>query len=433
MAEKLLMLALSPTMQSGHIAKWRKKEGDKVRSGDVLCEVETDKATMEYESSADGVLLKIVMPEGQDAKIGELIAIVGKQGENISEVIQPTILEVAPIQTQSATSIQPLTLQSPIANISLENSKVKASPLAKKLAKEKGISLNQIKGSGPAGRVIKRDIDDHLHTISTPVIPTIPSTATSNKASITSKHTKISLPTISHETSVSKPIGPNGEILPISLKRKIIANRLSQSKFTAPHYYLKISVNMDPILSARQKLNADRSDKISLNSFILKICSQALLKHPIINSSWQNDQILKFSSIDISLAVAQADGLITPVVRNCQSKGILQIDSELKSLIERALSNKLAPEEFQNATFTISNLGSYGIEEFTAIINPPGSAILAIGEIRKEPVVYNDEIVIQSRMKMTLSCDHRIIDGAMGASFLKNIKNMIEEPIQALY
>jgi pyruvate dehydrogenase E2 component (dihydrolipoamide acetyltransferase) len=224
------------------------------------------------------------------------------------------------------------------------------------------------------------------------------------------------------------------ETIPVSKKRKIIAQRLAESKYSAPHYYLKVRVAMDTLLEARKALNARAPQKVSMNAFLLKFVAEALKRHPMVNATWQGDTILKHGSIDIGLAVAQPDGLITPVVRNCGAKGILAIDDDLQELIQKAQNNRLDPEEYTNATFTITNLGSFGIQEFTAIINPPGSAILAVGEIRKEPVVgENDELFIHSMMTLTLSCDHRVIDGAIGAAFLKTLKEMLEEPIRTLY
>jgi pyruvate dehydrogenase E2 component (dihydrolipoamide acetyltransferase) len=398
MAEKILMIALSPTMEKGVIFKWNKKEGDYVKQGETLCEVETDKATMEYESPVEGILLNIQVPQGEKAFVGDLIAIVGEKGEDISKILADAKSSQKEIRTPEKQAKTPgMEVQKTYGEAKEE--RIKASPLAKKMSKESNISLNTIAGSGPEGRIIKRDVEKTM------MEKTIPSAGISVV-----------------------------EIAPVSEKRKVIAQRLSQSKYSAPHYYLKVSVDMGVVLKARQDLNASLPNKVSMNAFFIKFCAEALKKHHIVNATWKGDTIEKHRNSDIGFAVAQPDGLIAPVVRDCGNKGILQIDREMKSLIEKAQSNKLAWEDFQNATFTISNLGSFGIEEFTAIINPPGSAILALGAIRKEPVVKeNDTIEIQSRMKMTLSCDHRIIDGAVGASFLKDLKDILENPIVAMY
>ena len=425
MAEKVLMLALSPTMETGTIAKWNAKEGDTVESGDVLCEVETDKAVMDYEAMQEGVLLKIVLPEGGEAHVGDMIAIIGEKGEDISSLLAeiPVASETTEASVNQATEQliaekgvstvpkAPKTVQAVTTGTTDE--KIKTSPLAKKIAQEAGLDLRTIKGSGPGGRIIQRDVEKDLADHTTKLADAQPSITTAATAS----------------ASVLVD-----ETIKVSQKRKIIAQRLAESKYTAPHYYLKVIAKMDNVIQARKMLNARLKEKVSFNAFLLKFVAEAIKKHPMINSTWNGDTITKHGSIDIGLAVAQPDGLITPVVRNCVNMGILAIDQELKILIQKAQSNRLEPVEYTGATFTISSLGSFGIQEFTAIINPPGSAILAVGEIRKEPVVgENDQILIQANMTMTLSCDHRVIDGAVGAAFLKELKEMLENPIQALY
>jgi len=489
MAEKILMLALSPTMQNGTIARWRKKEGDRIKSGEVLCEVETDKATMEYEAIIDGTILKILVPEGKNAAIGDPIAIVGNLGEDITLLLNPTEkpLTQSPALPLTQSPALPLA-QSPALSLAQSpalpkdtpeqsiagsqsflpapGTRIKASPLARRLASEQGLELSQIQGSGPQGRIVKRDVAATLQQLNIvqPQMTALqkqfaqvtqslvqaaqPKTEPESLQAAQPKTEPESLaklplpalgtaPAIEETKKSATPIVPQSQVasirLPISQKRKIIAQRLTQSKTSSPHYYLTLSVNMDGILEARKKLNATRSDKVSMNAFLIKFCGLALAKHPEINVAWREDYIEQFQSIDIGLAVAQTDGLITPVVRDCAKKGLLQIHTELQGLIDRALSNKLGPEEFQNATFTISNLGSLGIEEFTAIINPPGSAILAVGAIQKQVVVENDEIMMQSRMKMTMSCDHRVIDGIVAATFLKDLKDLLESPVSALY
>lgn len=409
MADKVLMLALSPTMEKGTIARWAVPEGGNVKSGDVLCEVETDKATMDYESGVAGTLLKIIVPAGGEAAVGDLIAIVGKPGEDISALLDDTAAETpsAPSpEAAPAASSTPTTAQPPPTDIAPDH--VKASPLARKLAEQAGLTLSRIHGSGPGGRIVRRDVESALAAGTTPAAPT--------------------------PVAAPAPAPAAGDTLvPLSQKRRIIAQRLSESKFTAPHYYLKVRAVADALMAARAKLNADRPDKISVNAFLIKLCAEALRRHKQVNAGWQGDRICLFGRVDIGLAVALPDGLLTPVVRDCVGKGIVQIDQELRDLIEKARANRLTPEQFTGASFTISNLGSFGIEEFTAIINPPGSAILAVGAITREalPDAYNT-IRIAGSMRLTLSCDHRVIDGAVGAAFLSDLKDFIENPLTLL-
>lgn len=410
------MLALSPTMETGTIAKWNKQEGEIVASGDVLCEVETDKAVMDYESMQEGTLLKIVLPAGGEAKVGEAIAIIGEAGEDVTALLQEEAskavqAEAASVSPEKQLAEVPQIEKTPTLSTTTQapDGKIKASPLARVMAQDAGLRLDLITGSGPGGRIVKRDIEQAMQA-QVPEAAPIQATPAQIVATTTD------------------------ETIPVSKKRKIIAQRLAESKYSAPHYYLKIRVAMDTLLQARKALNAGAARKVSMNAFLLKFVAEALKRHPMVNATWQGETILKHGSIDIGLAVAQPDGLITPVVRNCGAKGILAIDDDLQGLIQKAQNNRLDPEEYTNATFTISNLGSFGIQEFTAIINPPGSAILAVGEIRKEPVVgENDELFIHSMMTLTLSCDHRVIDGVVGAAFLKTLKDMLEEPIRTLY
>ncbi len=412
MAEKILMIALSPTMKTGLISKWEKKEGEKVESGDLLCQVETDKATMDYESIQEGTLLKILVHEGEQARIGSPIAIIGEGGEDISDLLSDIETDMEGITDDGKIGPEEDTTSSiSITETGEESSgdRVIASPLARRMAQQQGIDLSLIKGSGPRGRIIKRDI--------------LESVARLEKSNLgMPKTTSQILPTSSDE------------VIQVSTKRRIIAERLAESKYSAPHYYLRLKVLSDNYMEARKLLNITLNKKVSVNAFIVKFVAEAIKRHPIMNSTWQGETILRHASIDIGLAVAQNDGLITPVVRDCGNKGIIEIDRELKELIDKALNNQLTPSEYSGATFTISNLGSYGIEEFTAIINPPGSAILAIGKMGKEPtIVDGDKIEIRTLMTLTLSCDHRVIDGAVGAAFLKDLKDIMENPIRVLY
>ncbi len=414
MAEKIPMIALSPTMEEGVIAQWLKKEGETVENGDVICEVETDKATMDYQSVVEGVLLKIVLPEGEGAKVGETIAVIGEKGETVDESMfeapSPEIPSTESMEEAAAEAdSDEESVEPELKPISTPTGKVRATPAARGLAAERGIDLKSINGSGPNGRVIKADVEaaapgTAVAPLSGPASTTLPAVAA----------------------------GSDDEIIVVSEKRKVIAQRLSASKFSAPHYYLKLSVEMDEIMGLRSRLNAMRDGKLSFNAFIIKLVAQALKQNLVVNSSWNGDTIIQHNKADIALAVAVDGGLITPVVRDCGAKSIAEIDEELTILIDKAKSGKLQPDEYSNPTFTISNLGSFGIEEFTAIINPPGSAILAVGKTTKTPVVADDEIVVKSLMKLTLSCDHRVIDGAVGAKFMADLKMMLESPSLAL-
>jgi pyruvate dehydrogenase E2 component (dihydrolipoamide acetyltransferase) len=444
MAEQVLMLALSPTMEEGTIVTWHKKEGDSVAQSDIICEVETDKATMEYEAVNEGTLLKILVAEGGKAKVGEPIAVVGEPGEDISGMLKEAEQKAEPAAqapgasepAASPESAAPQVEAAPAAGPTgaavttpsapqVPAGQLKASPLARKMATEHGIDMRVLRGSGPAGRIVKRDIEKALRQVASYG----PAAAVGVQGPIAPAF----IPSAAGPTASGKD-----ERIPVSGKRKIIAQRLAESKFSAPHYYLRIDVDAGEMMAARQRLNArlakDPAGKVSPNAFLIKFVSETLKKYPVVNSSWQTDEILRFGKIDIALAVAQEDGLITPVVRDCGSKGIVQIDRELKNLIDKARSNKLTPEEYSGATFTISSLGTSGILEFTAIINPPGSAILAVGRIHKAPVVGDDGTIgVRSQMMLTLSCDHRVIDGAVGAAFLSDLKAFIEYPIDLLY
>jgi pyruvate dehydrogenase E2 component (dihydrolipoamide acetyltransferase) len=426
MPERILMIALSPTMETGTVARWRKKEGDTVASGDVLCEVETDKATMDYESTSEGTLLKILLPEGGQAKVGDLIAIVGKPGEDIAALLAESATGAATASASqsaaaptrasrtpaTATVTRPAAVGTAQPTLGAPTGRVRSSPLARRLSAQKGVDLAALRGSGPNGRVVKRDVE---------ALP----------AGLAASGAAAPAPGPSMAPVPIAPL-PGDEVVLVSRMRKIIAQRLSQSMFSAPHYYLTVAVAMDELLEARAKLNVGRPSKLSLNAFLMAIAGRALARHPHVNSTWNGDTILRHATADIGLAVALPDGLITPVVRDCGRKGIAAIDGELGNLIEKAHAGKLAPEEYAGATFSISNLGSSGIDEFTAVINPPGAAILAVGAARKEPVVEGDAIVIRQRMRMTLSCDHRVIDGAVGAAFLRELADMLENPMLAL-
>jgi pyruvate dehydrogenase E2 component (dihydrolipoamide acetyltransferase) len=449
MAEAVLMLALSPTMEEGTITRWHKKEGDAVAQGDLLCEVETDKAAMDYESVNQGTLLAILVPAGGKAAVGAPIAVVGKPGEDVSGfrasaavAAEPPAGPAAP-REQAAAGAEPAAAPSrvdasapapradrpaaappPRAPAAVPPAsglrRIKASPLARRLARERRLDLGRVAGSGPGGRVVMRDLAG-----ARPLAAGAPSAAAAGLA-----------PGAATAPAAGGALPAQDQRIPLSGKRKVIAQRLSDSKFTAPHYYLKIDVDAGRFLETRERLNTRLGEeaRISVNALLMKIAAETLKGHPALNSGWKGDHILTYAHADIGLAVAQEDGLITPVVRDCGSKGILAIERELSELIARARANRLKPEEYTGATFTITNLGSYGILEFTAIINPPGSAILAVGRIRRVPVVEEgDRIVVRPQMILSLSCDHRVVDGAVGAAFLYDLKKLIEDPTDALY
>ncbi len=432
MAEQVFMIALSPTMEEGTLVRWKKKEGEWVDAGDVLCEVETDKATMDYESTSGGTLLKILLQEGEQAAIGEVIAIIGEEGENIDNLLsslrsdssqEPDSLSVDSTDSSQRPQIKEINeIQRNVERAAdfQAGSRIKASPLARKIAEMNELSLRDIRGSGPEGRIIKADVEKFMKEKAAGTVPA-------------SKKLPVGVTPVKPLAGYVLQAALGDEEIPVTTARKIIAQRLSESKYSAPHYYLTVTVNVDSLINTRKKLNQSRSEKISFNALLTKYAAEALKKHPMVNASWNGDTILKRKQVDIGLAVALPDGLITPVVRDCGNKGIFDIDEELRELIDKARNKKLMPDEYQNASFTISNLGSFGIEEFTAIINPPGSAILAVGEMKKMPVVdEEDNIKVQTQMKLTLSCDHRVIDGAVGAAFLKSLKDIIEDPFHAL-
>ena len=416
MAEIIRMPRLSDTMEEGNIVAWLKKEGDPVKTGDILAEVETDKATMELESYFDGILLYIGIPSGPVAVDG-IIAIIGKSGEEFKHLLSnekvsaPSIISqpvVNNLVAEAETKQPEIQTQAPEP---IEPSRVKASPLAKSMANEAGISIDQVQGSGDQGRIIKKDVENFLVT-----------KHVSGQASIPPPVQQVSLPATSF----------NYGDVPVSQMRKTIARRLGESKFTAPHFYLTIEINMDNAVAARTAINESASIKISFNDFVVKACAAALRKHPSINSSWFGDKITYHKDINIGVAVAVEDGLLVPVINHADIKSMSQINQEVKELAGRAKTKKLTPQEMQGNTFTISNLGMFDIEEFTAIINPPDACILAVGSIIKKPIVQKDQIVIGNMMRLTLSCDHRVVDGASGAQFLQTLKAMLENPVLIL-
>ena len=410
------MPKLSDTMEEGVIAKWNVEEGDKVESGDIIAEVETDKATMEVEVFDAGTILKILAEEGDAVPLGNLMAVIGEEGEDISDILEEAKSKDSGDETDSsdeqAESKQGAEQDEdydPVfddleekgngqaADSTTDDGRIKASPLARNMAEEQGINLSNVEGSGPGGRIIKRDIESYE-----------PSKLSTSPAA-----------TVSREDKEHR----------VSQMRKTIARRLSESKFSSPHYYETIEIDMSAVWDARKKLNEISDVKISFNDIIVKGCATALRKHPDINSSWKGDTIIEHGDVNIAVAVGIDEGLVTPVIDNTDQKGLQQIAAEGQELIQKAKNRDLQPEEMEGSTFTVSNLGMFGIEEFTAIINPPNACILAVGAIREVPVVEDGEVVPGKRMKVTLSSDHRIVDGISAAQFLNTLKGMLENPL----
>ncbi len=403
MAELIAMPKLSDTMEEGVVAKWVIKVGDKVSEGDLLCEVETDKATMDYESPADGVLLAILTEEGKKVKVGEAICSIGQAGEKAEAPSKKTTTKSSEKKESSQPSSKEIALPPVPASKSVDASGkeglIKASPLARKVAADKGINLASLQGSGPHGRVIMRDLDGKQTAIST-------TTANFAQPSLTPSRQDRSIP--------------------VSMMRQTIAKRLVSGKNEAPHFYLTRTVDVDSLLSLRATLNDASAEKkgfkISVNDLILLACSRALRQHPEVNSSWQGETILERGSVDLAMAVALPGGLITPVIRNCDQLGLWAIAGVSRDLAAKAKANQLKPEDYTGGSFTVSNLGMFGIDHFTAIINPPQAGILAVGASRQEFVPDSAGLPkLVTRMTLTLSCDHRVVDGALGAQFLKTL------------
>ena len=421
-ATVIRMPLLSDTMTEGKIVAWHKKVGDVVKNDDVLAEVETDKATMEVMGYADGTLLYIGVKEGEAAKVNGIIAIVGKAGTNVDAILAaenaaPAAQGAVPATQNgssaapAATTAAPAATEAPSASNNADG-RIKASPLAKKLAEEKGIDISQVPGSGDGGRIIKKDVDSYV-----PAAKAAPA-AQGGAAPA---------------APAFVPAGQEGfNDIPLSKMRQVIAKRLSESKFNAPHFYLKIDVTMDKAMEARKAINEISPVKISFNDMVIKASAMALRLHPDVNSSWMGDFIRQNQHIHIGSAVAIEDGLIVPVIRFADQKTLSQIASEAKGLYDKAKNKKLQPQEFSGNTFSISNLGMLGIDEFTAIINPPDSAILAVGGIKETAIVEKGQVKTANIMKLTLSCDHRSVDGAVGARFLATLKGYLENPVTML-
>ncbi|MDP2413326.1 pyruvate dehydrogenase complex dihydrolipoamide acetyltransferase [Daejeonella sp.] len=423
------MPLLSDTMTEGVIAEWHKKVGDKVKSDDALADVETDKATMEVIGYADGVLLYVGVEKGQAAKVNDIIAIVGKEGTDVSALLKsgskPAVAELkAESQPDKAKPAVESNTEAETQHVESDStSRLKASPLARKIAKDKGIDISQVKGSAEGGRIVKKDIESFNPTVQAQTAKESPDPAASSAAPAAETKPAAIPQFIGEEKYTEKPV---------SQMRKVIAKRLSESLFTSPHFYLTMSIDMDSAMQARTKINEFASVKISFNDMVLKAVAVALKQHPNVNSSWLGDKIRYNEHVNIGVAVAVEDGLLVPVVRFADGKSLSHISAEVKDFAQRAKSKKLQPSDWEGSTFTISNLGMFGIDEFTAIINPPDACILAVGGIQQVPVVKNGAVVPGNVMKVTLSCDHRVVDGATGAAFLQTLKALLEEPVRLL-
>jgi pyruvate dehydrogenase E2 component (dihydrolipoyllysine-residue acetyltransferase) len=441
---KVVLAKLSPTMEEGTIVKWNKKEGDPVKQGDVLAEIETDKANMEMEAQGSGVLRKILVPAGGKAPVGSLIGVIAEANEDISKMVASAATAATPAPAPSAAAPAPqpqppppqpqpppaspppatpapAAAQPPApaaaapappapgprpvpAPVAGEGGRVKASPLARSMAAHRNIPLDAVAGSGPGGRIIKRDIESWSGAP--------PAARTASPA------------------AAAAPAITPGQELPVSNMRKVIAKRLAESMFTAPHFYVTVDVDMDAAVALREQLQRGEDVKVTYNDLVVKACAKALTRFPMVNASWAGDKIATHAEVHVGVAVTIPDGLITPVVRNADRKSVIEISREVKDLAARARDRKLKPEEFTGSTFTISNLGMFGVTEFTAIINPPESAILAVGAVQNVAVVGEDGALRAGhRMKVTLSADHRVVDGAMAAQFLGEVRRLLENPV----
>ena len=465
MAITIEMPKLTDTMEDGILSAWLVDEGDTVSAGDVIAQVETDKATMDVEAFDDGILLQKMIEEGDSVPIGQLIAVLGEEGEDISDLVgdgsadaptdtsEPAATDEATTPADASPSSGAVETSEPAGDGQIrerepepvpagtdgEGRRIKASPLARRMAQDYDIDLADLAGSGPEGRIVRRDIEARIEEIEQQ--EAVPK-ETAPKEAAPEETAPQPEPAPSRQPAFEMPSGDGAgdlyESEDISQMRKTISRRLAQSKFTAPHFYLTVDVDMAHAIEARSKLNdltaAQDGPKISFNDFITKSCALALREHPYVNASYLADdgEIRKYNAVHVAVAVAIDEGLITPVIKNADQKGLAQISKETRELAGRARKGELQPHEFEGSTFTTSNLGMFGIEEFTAIINPPNAAILAIGEIRDVPVVEDGEVVPGKRMKITLSCDHRVVDGAVGAQFLQTVQRYLEDPMNML-
>jgi len=404
MATKVHMEALSPTMEEGRLVKWTKREGDAVKTGDTIAEVETDKAVMELVARADGQLIKVLVPEGTTVPVGNIVAYIGAPGEKVDEGSAP-----APAVPKPSATPAPVAAPAPVPGPApTDAARVKASPLAKRIAKETGVDLGRLQGSGPGGRVVKRDLEG----ASAAVVP---------------------VPLPSSPVPVVRSGAPYDDV-PLTQIRKTIAKRLAASIGPIPHFFLTTEVDMERAAESRDALNRQLGDqgKVSFNDIVIKAVALALTKHRACNAWFQDDHIRYWNEVHLGMAVAVEDGLITPVIRDADRKTLAQIGAEARDLAQKARNRRLKPEEYTGSTFSVSNLGMFDIDQFTAVINPPEAGIIAVGSIVPKPVAEGAQVVVRRRLRLTMSCDHRVIDGATGAQFLKTLKQMLENPLAML-
>lgn len=426
MSVNIEMPKLSDTMTEGTLIKWNKQVGDAIEIGDILAEVETDKATMEMESFDEGVLARILVEAGQKAEVGAVLGVIAEDGEELDSDASPVTAsssqpESSPVLEQSAPEVSADSL----VQGSSDSQRVKASPLARKIAQSKGIDLHAVQGTGPGGRIVKADVES--------VVPQPASLLSSAKALVASaKQQQAATAPSPKVESIEPSFKEEDELVSLSSMRRIIAERLLTSKTTIPHFYLHIEVDTEPLMALRKQINAQsektNGNKYSVNDFIIKATINAAQSVKAVNASFSSEGIVQYAKIGISVAVAVDEGLVTPVIKDAASKSLLQISKEVKDMAKRARDKKLMPHEFDGGTITISNLGAWGVESFDAIVNPPQAAILSIGGISQKPVVKEGQIVVGQRMNIGLSCDHRVIDGAVGATFLAEVKKLIESP-----
>lgn len=424
MATKIVMAQLSPTMEEGKLVEWKVKEGDQVEAGDILAEVETDKANMDIEALHGGVVRALLVADGDVVAVGALIGVIADADEDISALLEsaplpssaPAAADAPPAQPEAPSAPAPAQTDAPTTNVQTPRTseRIKVSPVARRMAQAAGLDLAVMSGTGPGGRIIKGDVEAAIATGATPAAVAPGTTADAPRAM-----TPLGTPRLEDQR------------IELSLMRKAIAKRLVQSIGPIPHFFLTTEIDMGRALDMRKSLNDRLSEgKVGVNDLLIKVVAEALTRHPEINASFEGDAIRRHGSVDIGIAVAVPDGLITPVLRDADRKGLVQISVESADLVARGRIRRLTPEEYQGATFTISNLGMLGIDEFTAIINPPEAAILAVGQTVEKPVVEDGEVVVRRRMRVTMSCDHRVIDGAMGAAFLQTLRAMLENPLE---
>ena len=415
--EVITMPRLSDTMTEGKVAKWHKNVGDDVKEGDILAEIETDKAVQDFESEFKGTLLYQGVSEGNATNVDEILAIIGPAGTDVSAIVAGGGKVAAPVATEAPKAEAVTTVTVPVSTTTSAGGRINISPLAKKMASEKGIDISTVKGSGDNGRIVKKDIENYQ-----PSAAPVQQTAAVSTSVASAPAAQVAMNFVAGETTETV----NSQV------RNVIAKRLSESKFTAPHYYLMVEINMDKAIEARKELNSLPDTKVSFNDMVIKATALALRKHPQVNSSWAGDKIIHHGNINVGVAVAIPDGLVVPVLKNADYMNYNQISASVKDMASRAKSKGLKANEMEGSTFSISNLGMFGIETFTSIINQPNSCILSVGAIIEKPVVKNGQIVVGNTMKLSLACDHRVVDGATGAQFLQTLKTYLESPLTML-